>query len=194
VPALQKLLWALGLSAFGALTVFLVMLFHKSVRKRVSSRLLRRLTTNGVVRQILGTIGTYRQNSRVLFAALGASLLANLLLVFVTMLGVFVVAPSNWTPRMCLVIPIGHIVNSVPLTPGGLGVGEAAFNALFKLTGLGGGAEALLCSRVWTILVGLIGFVFYLRGVRRSVFDEESSKDVLLIHGPESGPAAPKSN
>jgi uncharacterized membrane protein YbhN (UPF0104 family) len=78
---------------------------------------------------------------------------------------------------MCLVIPIGHIVNSLPLTPGGLGVGETAFNTLFNITGLRGGAEALLCSRIWTALVGLIGFVFYLRGIRRKVFDEEVVAD-----------------
>ena len=34
--------------------------------------------------------------------------------------------------------------NSLPLTPGGIGAGETAFNVLFKLTGISGGAEALL--------------------------------------------------
>jgi uncharacterized membrane protein YbhN (UPF0104 family) len=73
---------------------------------------------------------------------------------------------------MFLVVPVGHIVNSLPLTPGGLGVGETAFNALFNLTGLRGGAEALLCTRIWTAMVGLIGFSFYLHGISREVFDE----------------------
>jgi uncharacterized membrane protein YbhN (UPF0104 family) len=103
------------------------------------------------------------------------------------MLGLLAVAPSGWTPRMCLVIPIGHIVNSLPLTPGGLGVGETAFNALFNITGLRGGAEALLCSRIWMGLVGLIGFAFYLRGIRRKVFDEEVMADET---GPLSGVAS----
>ena len=44
-------------------------------------------------------------------------MLANLLLVLVTMLGALAVAQSGWTPRMFVVIPIGHIVNSLPLTP-----------------------------------------------------------------------------
>jgi hypothetical protein len=51
-------------------------------------------------------------------------------------------------------------------------VGETAFNALFNHVGLLGGAEALLCTRIWTAMVGLIGFAFYLRGINREVFDE----------------------
>jgi len=72
------------------------------------------------------------------------------------------------------VIPIGHIVNSLPLTPGGLGVGETAFN-IVQLDGASRRSRGASVSRVWTIPVGLLGLAFYLRGVRRSVFDEESS-------------------
>jgi uncharacterized membrane protein YbhN (UPF0104 family) len=77
---------------------------------------------------------------------------------------------------MCLVIPMGDVANSLPLTPGGLGVGETAFSVLFKLAGLQGGAEALLCWRIWRAMVGLIGLVIYLRGMRRSVFDSDAAK------------------
>jgi glycosyltransferase 2 family protein len=177
VPALRTLLWAVGLLAFAALSAFLLSLFNESVVNRVPGTFLQRGARSAAVQEVLGTIATYRKHSEVLLAALGASLLANFLLVVVTMLGLLAVAPSSWTSRMCLVIPVGHIVNSLPLTPGGLGVGETAFNALFNITRLRGGAEALLCSRIWLGLVGLIGFAFYLRGIRRKVFDEEVLAD-----------------
>ena len=172
-PALRSLLLTAGLLAFTALAVFLLLLFSKSTANRVPGSALQRMAKNAIVQDVLGTISTYRQHCGILLASLGASLLANLFLVLVTMLGLLVVAPSSWTSRMCLVIPIGHIVNSLPLTPGGLGVGETAFNALFSITGLRGGAEALLCSRIWTALVGLIGLAFYVRGMRRKVFDDQ---------------------
>ena len=183
--ALERLLLIVGLLACGALAGLLACLFsdswiNSSSRRRPESF----PTRNEFVRQALGTIATYRKNSGVVFAAAGASLLANLLLIFVTMLAVLVVAPSSLAPRMCLVIPVGHIVNSLPLTPGGLGVGETAFNALFNLTGLHGGAEALLCSRVWMALVALLGFAFYMRGVRRKVFDEGAVIDETAAGGP----------
>jgi hypothetical protein len=175
--AFRSVLLAVALLALGMTAGFLACLFSDRFMVCIPSIARNHLTKNRVVRRIRGTITTYRKNSGVLFPALGVSLLANLLLVLVTMLGALAVAPSSWTPRMFLVVPVGHIVNSLPLTPGGLGVGETAFNALFNLTGLRGGAEALLCTRIWTAMVGLIGFSFYLRGFSREVFDESVVTD-----------------
>ena len=96
-------------------------------------------------------------------------MLANLLLIGVTALGMLVVNPSGLELKMCIVVPMGYIANSLPLTPGGLGVGETAFNALFDITGLHGGADALLCWRIWSAFVGILGLIFYLRGLRCSI-------------------------
>ena len=85
--------------------------------------------------------------------------------------------------RLALVAPIGHLVNSLPLTPGGIGVGETAFNTLFKLTGMGGGAEALLCLRLWNVLVGSLGLVVYLIGMRRVVYPYEEVSGVAEAGG-----------
>ena len=65
--------------------------------------------------------------------------------------------------------PVGHLVNSLPLTPGGIGVGETAFNALFSLTEMTGGADALLCLRIWSLLVGALGLLDYIFGMDRIV-------------------------
>ena len=106
------------------------------------------------------------------------SLLANLALIIVTALALYAINPMSFSTRLALVAPIGHLVNSLPLTPGGIGLGETAFNALFKLTGISGGAEALLCVRLWNIFVGLLGLLVYLFGMRRIVYpyDEESQE------------------
>lgn len=104
-----------------------------------------------------------------LFFALILSFLANLALIVVTGLALFVVSPGFFSIRLALVAPIGHLVNSLPLTPGGIGVGETAFNSLFHLTGINGGAEALLCLRLWNFLVGLLGLLVYLYGMGKIV-------------------------
>jgi uncharacterized membrane protein YbhN (UPF0104 family) len=104
-----------------------------------------------------------------LFFALILSFMANLALIVVTGLALFVVSPGSFSIRLALVAPIGHLVNSLPLTPGGIGVGETAFNALFHLTGINGGAEALLCLRLWNFLVGLLGLLVYLYGMGKIV-------------------------
>jgi uncharacterized membrane protein YbhN (UPF0104 family) len=97
-------------------------------------------------------------------------LFANLSVIAIVMLAFLALDPSGLSPKMCLVVPMGHVVNSLPLTPGGLGVGETAFNALFELAGLRLGAQALLCWRVWRAVVGLLGLAIYVRGMRGLVF------------------------
>jgi hypothetical protein len=175
--ALRSLLLTLGLLALGVAAGFLLCLFSDPFISCLPSGARNRLTKNRVIRQVRGAIAKYRENLSILCAALGLSFLANLSLVFVTMLGAAALERFSWTPRMFLVIPIGHIVNSLPLTPGGLGVGETAFSALFNLLGIRGGAEALLCTRIWMAIIGLIGFVFYLHGVSGKVFDESDVAD-----------------
>ena len=170
VRAVRILLIAVAFLAFGMLAAFLVCLFNESMVNRLAQGPLGFLPWRSIVGRILGTIGTYRHSPGTLVAALGISLVANLSVITVTALAVLALNPANLATKMCLIIPVGHIVNSLPLTPGGLGVGETAFNALFEISELRGGAEALLCWRIWTALVGILGLVFYLRGLRRCVF------------------------
>ncbi len=97
---------------------------------------------------------------------------ANLSLIAVTSLATFLPHPASMTMKMCIiVVPLGDVANSLPLTPGGLGVGEAAYNALFRVAGLAGRADVLLCWRIWRVTVGLTGLALYLRGLRSRVRD-----------------------
>jgi uncharacterized membrane protein YbhN (UPF0104 family) len=169
VPVLRYLLVTVALLALCLLAGYFVCLWNESIlcllgRKAFGFPKWRSLAIRG-----LETIRTYRHSPGILVSALGASMLANLALMVVTALGMLIVNPSGLEMKMCLVIPMGYIANSLPLTPGGLGVGEAAFNALFELTGLHGGADALLCWRIWSAFVGILGLLFYLRGLRCSV-------------------------
>ena len=124
-----------------------------------------------VVERAVKTIGEYRHNSRALAAALGLSIAANLSLIAVTALAIFLLHPASMTMKMCIIVPLGDVANSLPLTPGGLGVGEAAYNALFRVAGLEGGADALLLWRIWRATAGLIGLAFYLKGLGGTVHD-----------------------
>jgi uncharacterized membrane protein YbhN (UPF0104 family) len=74
------------------------------------------------------------------------------------------------------VLPVGLIVNALPLLPGGLGQAEAAFEWLFGLFGSAEGAEATLLYHLAQILLSLgIGGVALAFGRKRSVpgADEE---------------------
>jgi uncharacterized protein (TIRG00374 family) len=56
-----------------------------------------------------------------------------------------------------IVSPIAFVVNLLPISPGGIGVGEKAFNELFYLYGVEGGATVFFISRFFMYLPGLYG-------------------------------------
>jgi uncharacterized membrane protein YbhN (UPF0104 family) len=173
VPLLRNILY---IDAMLAASMFLgvsFVMFFAPTRSWVAGLLGRWPGIKSIALRVLDATAVHGKAQITLFFALLLSLLANLALVGVTALGLYTVNPVSFSMRLALVAPIGHLVNSLPLTPGGIGVGESAFNALFKLTGMDGGAEALLCLRLWNLLVGCMGLAVYLVGMRRAVYPYE---------------------
>jgi len=169
VVELRLLVLTVAVLAIGMLAALGLILLDRSGAHRLLRKALGWLPWKDLANRAIDAIAVYRGNSSALLAALGASLLANFCVVCVAALALFVLAPSSFSFRALLVAPMGYIANSLPLTPGGLGVGEGAFNSLFKLTGLGDGADVLLCWRIWSIPISMVGLAYYLRGFGRSV-------------------------
>lgn len=170
LSVLRRLLYMDALLAgLMAVSVALVT-FFASTRSWVARSLGTWPTIKDLAVRVLDAMAVQGKAQSTLFLAFLLSLLANLALIIVTALGLYAVNPLSFSTRLALVAPIVHLVNSLPLTPGGIGVGETAFNALFKLTGISGGAEALLCVRLWNIFVGLLGLLVYPFGMHRVVY------------------------
>ena len=60
------------------------------------------------------------------------------------------------------VVPIGLIVTAVPILPGGVGTGHAAFSYLFNWMGSTRGADIFSLFALFNIVVGLLCGVYYL--------------------------------
>lgn len=62
------------------------------------------------------------------------------------------------------VVPLGFIATAIPISPGGIGVGQAAFYLLFNIV-LGRetqvGSILITAFQIFTLLYGLLGAVFY---------------------------------
>jgi uncharacterized membrane protein YbhN (UPF0104 family) len=159
------------------LAVFLLCAFNQSIFNFVTRESGAFSRWRKLACRVLETMRVYRQNPGALLSALLLSILANLSVIAITALAVLVLDPASLSSKICLVVPIGQAVNGLPLTPGGLGVGETALNALFNLTGLHGGAETFLCWRVWKAMVGLLGLVIYVRGMGSVVLLPESESE-----------------
>jgi len=128
---------------------------------------------------VFDTIHIYRNQKMSLLTAVLLSLIIHIANLFVILLITISIAPGSFSWLLMIVAPMGFIANALPLTPGGLGVGEAAFSSLFNIVGLNYGAEVLLGWRIIMALVGLIGLYFYLKG-RHQYIHQLSAPTVSL--------------
>jgi hypothetical protein len=127
------------------------------------SGLLGKLPMGNILERIMGTLHDYRQHRGVLAGAVAVSLVIHSILIGLTLLVALALDAAHFSWRIALLAPLGLLANVLPVTPGGLGVGEAAFASLFRLAGLTGGPAVMLGWRVVTIFGSLAGLVFYLR-------------------------------
>ena len=177
VTVLRRLLYMDAMLAGAMLAAAALVMFFEPTRSWVSRLLGRWPGIKSIALRVLDALTVHGEARSTMLLALLLSLLANLALVVVTGLGLYAVNPVAFSMRLALVAPIGHLVNSLPLTPGGIGVGETAFNSLFALAGMNGGAETLLCLRLWNVFVGFLGLLVYLLGMGRIVHPIEDSTE-----------------
>lgn len=170
--ALQVLLWMSTVLAVG-IAVFMVIAAQFDLANNPLLRWVEhRLPLGSLFKRMVVTIHNYRDNLGAFFAALLYSYLSQFLMVLVALILAQATLDEGADVAMLLLVPMGYLANSVPFTPGGLGVGEAAMESLFAMVGIHGGAETLLSWRLVMIITGLIGLWFYLRGEKHVAFRE----------------------
>lgn len=169
VPIVQALLLgALGMAV--AITVTLGAGLSKWVRRHpLAQWCFSSLPGGRILERVLNTLNLYRKYPAIVAKATILSLLTHTLAAGVMLLIAAALDPVGFSWRMTMLIPLGFLANQIPLTPGGIGVGEAALSGLLHLAGLGNGAEIMLGWRMCLLFVSLLGLFFYLHGRRSFV-------------------------
>jgi len=118
----------------------------------------------------IATVRSFRARLGALAASFALSLAAHTTAVTTTWLLAGAIHPASQRAELGLVVPLGFVANALPITPGGIGVGETAFHRLFHFVGLDGGAEVAIGWRLGITLVALLGGLLYvLRGRRQFI-------------------------
>ena len=104
----------------------------------------------------------YRDHQFVLYLALFLSILVHTTIIIMTIIfGKIFGSLLSW--RIYGVItPLGLLANALPIAPAGLGVGEAAFEYLYRQVGSPLGGEIMALFHLVSIFWGGMGFPFYL--------------------------------
>lgn len=178
VRVLRDLMIVDAAAAVAMLAGFLLCVYNGWLRGIVATNSPRWKRWLKIPRRVVDVLGEYRGGAKQLLGALAMSVVANASVILVMALALLPINPTWLSWKMSLLVPLGQLANSLPLTPGGLGVGEAAFHSLFEMSGLQGGVESVICWRIWRAVVGLIGLGVYLGGLGRVVFDQPASAEV----------------
>lgn len=170
---IRAVLWVAGAMCAAMVAGTLLCWWEPFAKSSLLQWLFEKLPLGKYLKIAFETVHAYRVNRGAVLAAVLISLVAHVMASGVAMISALASHPQEFAWKMAVLIPLGFTANALPFTPGGLGVGEAAFNKLYSLAGLVGGAEALLGWRLLTLLIGLLGLAFYLQGRERFVHDIE---------------------
>jgi len=204
-PALHGLTEA-QLLVVGVLSIFLLStlglaLLLSTHWRRLTHFLLDRLPGVGpVLKRVYEAVYLYRTQKGILlkFIAYSASAhaiaTASLWLVGIA-LGDPVARGGVRALNYLFLIPLGFVVNGLPITPGGFGAFEWALGMLFATVLLPGeqgqnvGVNLAATGHILFVLTNLIGLLFYLKGKRRVAEAAEGASHDALPEPPHDAPA-----
>src|SRR5262249_43195065 len=133
LPVLRTLLWAAAAVSVAVLVGVLVGSVERAANSWLVSWNFRELPLGSYAERGFDSVHAYRHNLTTLLAAVGISLLAHTMTIGGTLLAAQATNPSGFKWQESILIPLGFLATTLPLTPGGLGVGEAAFDKLFSM-------------------------------------------------------------
>lgn len=128
--------------------------------------LMTRLPLHRYLERVADALYAFRKNRAALAKAAAFSLVGHLALLGVLSAAGRAIIPNAPPMTVSLLALLGLLANALPITPGGLGVGEAAFEGLFRLAGYSGGAQLILAWRAGMLALCCVGCAFYISGSR----------------------------
>ena len=111
-------------------------------------------------RRVVSQLRIHHYPVRVLVAAVLQSMLIHLTAVAVIYLCSVHSRAGLGFLEVFVATPIGLLVNAIPLSPGGLGIGENAFEILYRAIGGQQGATSFLLARIFLYSPALVGLVY----------------------------------
>ncbi len=192
VRALPIVQWMLGVAAVASLALtgaVLVALSRRGLASAPVRFLLRVAPLGGYPARILDTVHSYRAEGGVLLKAVAWSLAANFCAAACIVCLQLATLPGSAAPLGGFLTSIVFVLNNVPITPGGIGVTEAAVASLYRMAGLQGGAETMLGMRLLFLLLTPIGVVLYFIDSRSLGVREQRARDAAMRG--QSAPDAP---
>jgi len=159
---------SLFISISVGLVAIALVLVPELTGESMQQRLLRLPVVGAIMQKLLRAVNIFRGRPLMLLSLTGLTIVIHCLFavsVFVMAVGLNVTRPEFI--QHLVISPVSNLAGSIPL-PGGIGGFEAMFETLYVRAGIpaGNGLAIALCFRIVTILLAMIGVVYYLRSKR----------------------------
>jgi uncharacterized protein (TIRG00374 family) len=186
VAANGVLIGLVGTAAVAFCSVLLVAGCVSSRRLRQSrlyERVMRMVPLRAYVERAAEAAHAFGGRKRTVLAAASLSFVGHMGTGLMFVLIGSVVLPAIPALITALLALMGMVANALPITPGGLGVGEAAFDQLFGVLGVTGAAALLIVWRLGLVPFATLGALAYMAGAGRSVSAPGSTPTIGPLAG-----------
>jgi len=174
-PLIGSLVAAAAVGAVGLLTCGAVACSTRLRESRWYAYLMNRAPLRHYLSRVADALYVFRKNRAAIARAASLAVAGHLALLGVMCAAARAFMPNAQPLTVSMLALLGLLANSLPITPGGLGVGEAAFEGLFRTVGYGGGARLILAWRVGMLALCCLGCALYIAGARRGQTDEAAA-------------------
>lgn len=172
--ALFPLLYGALFLFFSLVLFFFVSLSSKIYQKDIFKRILSILPFSGHCIRVYESIYAYRRGFRKLSLAFLISLIGQLFFILAFQFALFKLGNPFPLSLLLFLVPLGMLATVVPLFPGGVGIGQAAFFQLFAWSGATKaiGANAFTLMQLVNLGWNMLGILFYLQRKGRAALRE----------------------
>jgi uncharacterized protein (TIRG00374 family) len=167
-PLVGALAAAAGLGAIGLFVGGAVACSTRLRSSRLYIYLMTKLPLRHYLTRAADALYIFRRSKAALAKAAALSFIGHLALLGIFIAAGRVIMPGAAPLRVCLLALLGLLANALPITPGGLGVGEASFEGLFRIAGYSHGAQLILAWRAGVMALCGLGCALYIAGAQRS--------------------------
>jgi uncharacterized membrane protein YbhN (UPF0104 family) len=166
-PLIGGLVATAGACALGLLTVGLIACSTRLRASRWYKYLTTKLPLSSYLTRMADALHVLRKNKTAVFKAAGLAFVGHFVALCLFSAAARVFVPNAPSIVVSLLALLGLLANALPITPGGLGVGEAAFEGLFRSVGYAHGSQLILAWRAGMIALCGIGCALYILGAQR---------------------------
>ncbi len=161
-PKLQPLALFIVALFFSIAVFYTIILFPFAEGKDPFIRLFKKLPKSEIFLKVYNTFKLYQHHWRTLAVTLGISIIVHTLSAILFFLVARMLGMEQIDlPTQMFIMPIGLITTAIPIAPGGIGIGHAAFETLYSLIGITGGADIFNLFIVTQLAVFLLGGIVY---------------------------------